>query len=227
MKNLIVFISVLFYSFCHTQEIDGNISYSFINSNQWNKAIQTYNFSRPFLDEKQPLLNHGVNAAFSYLFKSDKKIKQGINLSYSYFRSNAENENLNNRLNLHMVNIGYLLRYENQNKWKGFYTDLIISATSNALFRYVNSKPYTVDGDKAKGLGVGGDIAIKAGYQLQKTKRFHISPFAKIGYSPYVYSPNFESVSNQTKGLSSKNWTGILNAQVGISFHLKKANKKS
>ena len=55
--------------------------------------IKIYNFSRPFLTEKQPLIMHGLGPCISYIFKSQKKTKHGINLSYSYFKSSSGNEN--------------------------------------------------------------------------------------------------------------------------------------
>ena len=88
------------------QELKLDLSYKYIYSKQWDRAIQTYNFSRPFLTKKQPLLMNGLNTSLSYVFKNEKHFKHGINLSYSYFRSSAENENFNNSLNLHFINLG-------------------------------------------------------------------------------------------------------------------------
>ena len=104
------------------QELKLDLSYKYMYSNQWDKMIQTYNFSRPFLTEKQPLLMSGLNTSLSYIFKNKKHFKHGINLSYSYFRSSAENKNLNNSLNLHLINLGYLLHYQNPEKWKNIYS---------------------------------------------------------------------------------------------------------
>lgn len=203
------------------QEFKASVSYNSVNANQWDKAIQTYNFSRPFLEEKQPLLMHGLNASTSYIFTSSKKIKHGINLSYSYFKSSAENENLNNILNLHFINLGYILHFENTEKPYGLYTDLIISALSSGLFRNVNGEPYTYDEKTAKAFGIGCDISIKAGYYLNLNNKSYLSPFVSVGYAPSLYSPNIEVVINQTKGLVSKSWTGIFTTQIGLTFHIK------
>jgi hypothetical protein len=149
------------------QELKLDLSYKYIYSNQWDKIIQTYNFSRPFLTEKQPLLMNGLNTSLSYIFKNEKYFKHGINLSYSYFRTSAENENFINTLNLHFINLGYVLHYQNPEKWKKFYSELIVSATSSGLFRNLNGEPFEYDETKSKAFGIGGDIHLKCGYYLK------------------------------------------------------------
>lgn len=219
----VILLSFLVFEFSITmaQEIKADISYKYMYAKQWDKAIQTYNFSRPFLIEKQPLLIHGINSSLSFSFKSTKKLNHGINISYSYYRSSADNENLNNVLNLHFVNVGYIIHYENKEKLKGLYTDLIISATSSGLFRNVNGEPFEFDEIKSQAFGIGGDLCLKLGYSLKIKSKNYMSPFVSFGYTPYLYSPNSEAVINQTKGLVSKNWTGILTTQIGLTFHIK------
>ena len=221
MRKLVVFI-ILLYKFSNAiaQEFEINLSYKYMYSNQWDKAIQTYNFSRPFISEKQPLLIHGSNASISYIFKSTKSFKHGINLSYSYFRSSSQNENFKNSLNLHFINLGYALHFDSLKKMKGLYTDLIISATSSGLFRNLNGHPFVYDEKKARAFGIGGDISLKLGYKIKFNTQSIFSPFISLGYTPYLYSPNSETLINQTKGLASKNWTNILSTQIGLSFHI-------
>ena len=203
------------------QEIKLDLSYKNIFSNQWDKIIQTYNFSRSYLTEKQPLLKNGLNTSVSYIFKNEKNLKHGINLSYSYIRSSAENENFNNTLNLHFINLGYILHNENPEKWKKIYSELIISATSSGLFRNVNREPFHYDETKLKAFGIGADVHLKIGYYLKLKNKNFLSPFISIAYNPYQYSPNSEAVINQTKGLISKNWTSILSTQIGLTFHIR------
>lgn len=219
-----VLFGILFFTLnsIMAQEFRTDISYKYMFANQWDKAIQTYNFSRPFLEEKQPLLIYGLNASISYIFKSTKNLRHGINLSYSYYRSSSENENLENVLNLHSLNLGYILHYENNDMLKGLYTDLIISATSSGLFRKVNGESFEYDDTKSKAFGIGGDIALKLGYCVKLKNKNYLSPFIALGYTPYLYSPNTEALINQTKGLLGKNWTGILTTQIGLTFHIRK-----
>lgn len=224
MKTVKLFIVLLSVCFSvRAQEFKADVSYRYMYANQWDKIIQTYNFSRPFLTEKQPLLAHGLNASLSYLFKSDKNLKHGINLAYSYCRSYSENTNFENALDLHFVIIGYVLHYQNTEKLKGFYTDIIISATGSGLFRNVNGESFKRDDTNLKALSIGGDIALKLGYSLKLKERASMSPFVSVGYTPYMYSPNTESIVNQTKGLAARNWTAILSTQIGLAFHFRKS----
>jgi hypothetical protein len=63
---------------------------------------------------------------------------------------------------------------------------------------------------------------LKFGYYLKLKNNSYLSPFLSIGYTPYLYSPNTERLINLSKGLASKNWTGILTTQIGMTFHVKK-----
>ena len=50
-----VLFGMLFFIFSSTmaQEFKNDVSYKYMFSNKWDKAIQTYNFSRPFIETKQ------------------------------------------------------------------------------------------------------------------------------------------------------------------------------
>jgi hypothetical protein len=222
MKVIIVIIVMIIVHFNSiAQEFKIDASYNYMFANQWDKAIQTYNFSRPFYYEKQPLLMHGLTTTGTYIFKSAKRIKHGVNISYSYFISSSENENLDVKLHLNFLKLAYLLHYEYKEKFKNLYTDFIFSATTSALFRNVNGKPFTYDEEKSKAYGIGGDISVKMGYLMGFKNKNGFSPFVLIACTPYFYSPNTEAVINQTKGLTSKTSTAIFSAQMGMAFHIK------
>jgi hypothetical protein len=207
-----------------SQELKVDLSYKYLYANQWDKAVQTYNFSRPFLSEKQPLFQNGIKSSFSTIFKNDKDLKHGMQMSYSYFRSSAENVEFNNTLRLHFLDMGYLMHYENTEKWKGIYADIVVSVSSSGLFRYVNDEPLIIDESSSKALGVGVELNLKLGYCVQLKHNQCLSPFISLGCTPYFYYPLMEGVINQTNGLSSKSWTGILSAQLGLSYHLKRSS---
>lgn len=222
MRRLLI-LSVLLFTFKNTlaQEFKAALSYNYIYAKQWDRHMQTYNLSRPFVVEKQPLFMHGAHISVATIFKSAKKLNHGIDLSYGYFKSSAQNENLNTTLSLHFVNLSYLLHYASFNKMKCLYVDVLISATSSGLFKNVNGKSVVYEEKKARSFGIGGDLSLKAGYYLKLKNKMHLSPFILVGYTPYFYSPNTEVVINQTKGLTGKNWTGIFNTQIGLAFHIK------
>lgn len=220
------FIHCLFFIFlfCTTraQEIKVDLSYKYIYSNQWDKIIQTYNFSRPFNSNNQPLLMNGFNSSVSKIFKANKNISHGLNFSYSYFRSLAENQIYRNNLNLHFINLGYILHYQNAEKNNSFYSDVIIAVTSSGLFRKLNGSPFEYDNKKSIAYSIGSEIDLKFGYSQQNNRSNYLSPFVIIGYTPYLYSPNTEIVINQTKELVGKKWTALLISQIGVSYHFRK-----
>ena len=203
------------------QEIETDLSYKYMFASNWDKAIQTYNFSRPFLTEKQPLFMHGMNASVSYIFKSENKFKQGINASYSHFSSYAENVNFVNQYNLHFFNVGYILRHESTGSLKGLCTDFILSASSSALFRNVNDEPFIYDDTRSKAFGIGGDLSVRTSYSFNIKNKIRLSPFFQVGYTPYLFSPNTEAVINQTTGLLAPNFTDVFSSQVGVRFIMK------
>ncbi len=222
MKVIIVIIVLFFMHFNSiAQEFKIDASYNYLFANQWDKAIQTYNFSRPFIYEKQPLFIHGLSTSGTYIFKSPKRLKHGVNISYSYFRSSSENINLNVKLHLHFLKLGYLLHYEYPGKLNRLYSDFIFAATTSGLYRNVNGKPFKYDEEKSKALGIGGEISFKTGYSMTLKNKIGISPFLLVAYSPYFYSPNTEAVITQTLGLASRTSTGIISAQLGISFQIR------
>lgn len=201
-----------------SQALNTSVSYQYMYAPQWDNTIQYYNFSRPFLTEKQPLLVHGLKASGSYLFNASKKLSHGIHVSYAYFRSSATNEPLNVNLNLHLLNFGYILHLENLEKPHRFYTECNANATSSLLTRGVNGEAFVFDEALSKAFGIGIDFGLKYGYRF--TNKIPLSPFISFGYTPYLFSPNTESVINQTKGLASSNWTRIFTAQAGLTYHL-------
>ena len=221
MRALFLLLFLFLFLDAQSQEIEVDLSYKYIFANNWDKAIQSYNFSRPFLTEKQPLFIHGINGSASYIFNSENKFKQGINASYSHFSSYAENVNFVNQLNLHFLNIGYILRYENTERLRGLTTDFILSASSSALFRNVNDAPFIYDETRSKAFGIGGDLSIKTSYSFNLKNNIRLSPFIQVGYTPYLYSPNTEAVINQTRGLASPKFTGVFTSQVGLKVRVR------
>ena len=114
-----------------------------------------------------------------------------------------------------------MLHYQNPEKYKGLYADLIVSASSSMLFRRVNGAPYIYDERRSKAFGIGGELQFNLGYYFHLKSKSYLSPLIAFGYTPYFHSPNTETVINQTKSLTSKTWTGILMVQLGIAYVFK------
>ena len=221
MRTLFLLLFLFLFIDAQSQEIEVDFSYKYMFANNWDKAIQTYNFSRPFLTEKQPLFIHGINGSVSYIFKSENKFKQGINASYSHFTSYAENVNFVNQYNLHFLNVGYMLRHESTGSLKGLCTDFILSALSSALFRNVNDEPFIYDDTRSKAFGIGGDLSVRTSYSFNIKNKIRLSPFFQVGYTPYLFSPNTEAVINQTTGLLAPNFTDVFSSQIGLKVRVR------
>jgi hypothetical protein len=206
-----------------SQEWKIEVGYNYLYANQWDKYIQTYNFSRPFLTTKQPLLQNGWCASLSHLFSGQKNIQQGIQVSYSYFSSYAKEDHFSNRLTLHFIQAGYFLHFRNKRKWKDFYSEIMGGVRTSGLFRKSSSTPSDEEEIPLHAMGIGGEISYKIGYTLQVKKKYSIAPFLLIGFTPFIYAPNSEVILNQTQNLWSNQWNYLLNIQTGLSLSLKKS----
>lgn len=224
MKNKFVFscLSIFLIAFCSVflahkstaQQLRFGANYEYLYSKLWNQNIQTYNFSRPFLDNKQPLLAHGFGVSVSYLFGSSSDFSHGIGLSYSRFASSAENDGFNSTFKQNFARLGYILHFQkNENP---FYSELGVSAIGGILGREINDETFEFDGETARAYGIGGEISLKAGYEFALSEKLYLSPFVGVGYVPYYNSPNSESILNQTTELISEEEPSLLNVSFGI-----------
>lgn len=223
MKYLIATLFILAFA----ADIDGQqfrfgAGYNYTYSPRWDKAIQTYNFSRPDLEKKQPLLIHGYYAGASMFFY-ETLYATGISVSYHYTRSAVKNDNFDASLHLHLISLGYLLHYEKPVASNSIYFEGQLSLLVGGIFRQVNGEALQNDGKKIRAPGLGGEIGISAGYRIALNERFGLSPFLQVRYSPWYYSPASEAVLNQTIGLSGPKWAMILSGQVGINVHFIKS----
>lgn len=209
------------------QRISVGLSYNYLYSKQLDKSIQLYNFSRPYLENKQPLFINGITSDVAYLFKNKKQLKHGITATYSYFGSESINENYSNRLNLHFINLNYFIRLANEEKFKKLFGEIHIGASSSALYRRLNHQVFMVDDKKSKSLGAGGNIGIKMGYHLYRHNKYQISPFVFFGYTPYLYTPKNEAVINATQELIAKAYMYALNFRIGFTYEINKQKRNN
>ena len=222
MRYLFIPIFFLSTNLSYSQELKVGFGYSNLYSKQFDESIQTYNFSRPFLDEKQPLLNNGMNGSLSYLFKSKKQIKQGISANYSFFRSKAENANLDVKFAFNLFEFGYFLHFADKDKFGNFYSEFGINAVVGMLNKNLNQEPFIVDDTKVRSIQLGGTLNLDVGYQFKIGDKLNISPIVGVHFSPYFSSGRSEAVINQTTGLISKQYTSFWKIDFGIRFHLQK-----
>jgi hypothetical protein len=215
MKNTL-FFCFLFFQLANAQKFSMDVSYKYIYAKQWDRSIQLYNFSRPWLIEKQPLLIHGMNAGFNYALSTKQEVNHGFSVDLSFFRSVAENKNIANAINLYMSNIGYFARKDYSILHSNCYVDIRLALTVSGIFRRINQEPMLVDETQTRAFGIGSDIQVKFGYNLPCLARIKSSLFLAVSYAPFVYSPYSESVLNQTMGITNHYGTGIVGTQIGF-----------
>lgn len=216
MKQLIILMALLCSSTFVSSQIQIAVGYNYMIASGWDRAIQTYNFARPELTEKQPLLIHGVEVATEFLRDSGKYNERGFMASYRYFRSSAHNDNFNVALNAHIVNFGYGLSTNGMGKKKAIFCDVSISVLCGGIFRNVNGEPIRDDDKRVWAPGIGGELRPRIGYDLVIREKMIFSPYFQTTYCPFYYSPRAEAVLNQTMTLTGVKYTGILSLEIGI-----------
>lgn len=218
MSRISFFYLLLLLLVNNLQGQDFSFSLAYQNSRipEWDKAIQTYNFTRPFLSNRQPLFTHGLQAEARYYFKSGRGIVHGLHLAYGWQRSVAENPNLRSALHFHLVQPGYFRQFTPPGRTQGWMVQAGASLLLGGIFRAINDEALVYDEATAKAWGVGSRIQAQLGYQFAGTDKPGWQPFVEMGYVPYYYAPQAEAILNQTTGLASKNWTSMWSAQVGV-----------
>lgn len=219
MRSLVLLltaISLLANTPATAQEWSLGVGYRYMYAAQWDKIIQTYNTSRPFLKEKQPLLVNGTLAEISYHFKSKKKLGSGINLGHSYVGSSVSNEGFSTKLSLHLVDLGYTMRF--RPKPKSLEYELGIAAIAHILSSHVDGETLKIDDKAYRSYGIGGKLQATVLYRFQLTDAWTILPFIGLSYSPYIYSPRTEPLINQTDGLINGKRATLLTGQAGLRF---------
>ncbi len=212
---ILILSTVTFNAF--SQRLSIGVNYAYLLNPKWDKMIQTYNFNHPFLNEKQPLLMNGISADVNYFFKSEKKIKKGLNLSYSNYRSYTENTSFNCKINLHLIDLGYFIKLNHFDSQKA-YSLIGIDANLGGIFKQINDNGTQFEEKRAKGLGIGGSLKYKFAYKFKLGEKHSLSPYFNINYSPYYFSPNTEMILNNTKTIVSKNYSTFVQFKIGVAF---------
>lgn len=196
------------------QGYTATISYGYLHAPQWNKAIQTYNFTRPFLDTPQPLISTGIQVTMELPIKP--RGNSHLMLDLAWYRSSAKNPNFETVLNQYLLEVGYLRHLFSDQLPDQFSIKAGVAIVGGVLLRSINGEPLVYDESSANALGIGGGVRLKVTYDLIDNGKIRCGPFLGFQYIPYYYTPNTEAILNQTTGLSGKESTTIFGSRVGI-----------
>lgn len=203
---------------CPAQKVEFGAAYAYLYATQWDKAIQTYNFARPFKSYKQPLLHTGGAVYGAYLFPKGK-VKKGVCLTYAYYSSSSTNAAIATNFNLHTLKPSFFIRTIYKKKLSA---DLALSLLTGALTKRVNGEQYIYRESNNTAFAIGACLGAKLTYRcLRLNERCALAPYVEASYTPYVYTPNFEPLLNQTRQLASKPHSSLLGINCGIILGIK------
>ena len=225
MKNRCFFVLSCFFlgAYASAQNYRIGLGYSFLNNSQWNQTIQLYNDSRPFLEEKQPLLQNGIFLSFDRMLKIENKHPFSLSLAYSFFNSKADNEIYFSKINLHVLSFSFnSTRYHLIHKNTPLTFSYGAGILSNYFERRINMEATINEGYPIRSLGIGPLLNLNVSYDIELNKGVTISPFVQVSFAPYYYSPGAEKCLNLTQGLLEESWNNTLNIQAGMRFSCKK-----
>jgi len=219
----IVLLLCLFTSNIQAQEYGVSLAYQLINAQEWNKSTQTYNFSRPFLKEKQPLLKHGFKLGAYYLFKTKNDLSLGLASSISLNKSSAENDNFEIGISSLLLDLGMKFQYRPfGNKLQPLFLDFTPSLMFVSLARKLDGELIVIEDEdegeenslRKTGFGLGLNFQI--GYDFPIHDKFILAPMLGINYIPVVAIDQSEVVFNEATVGELKSNTSILTFQGGF-----------
>ena len=225
MRKLFLTFCLLNFIIGWNQSLNFGIGYQFQYASAYREAIQTYNFARPWLEKKQPLLENGLYVNVDYIFPAKKMIHHGIMLNYLFYRSYAINPDFEVGINQHGLNLGYLFRLDGE-KLKGFSLDFGASVATNYLDRKINNDFIQNDNDrKLIAVGIGWNFDFKLGYHVPFSASSNMTPFIGFGVGR-IFNTQAEAILNQTQTLTGEpcSWMIVARAGIQIELHFSKKN---
>jgi hypothetical protein len=204
----------------HAQEHHVDVGYRYLYAPRWDRMVQTYNVSRPFLDELQPLLQHGIGMGYAYFFSGERRLRSGLSIGYDRFISHADASGLESRIRLHQLRIGYTARILPQERERPWQVEVGASVLGNHLSRLVNDASIEDEELRPRSLGLGAEVNVLVGRRMAIGDHRWLMPYIRVGIAPYVHQPSAEPVLNQTRGLVAGDGTFMLTVGAGVQVIL-------
>lgn len=192
MIRYLLFVLVVSLKVCGQQKIYGiDLGYGNFGSRAFDNTIRYYNFSQPFLKNKQPLLQHGFYGSLYYYGKGSGKFRPGGTFNFCYFPSLPVDKEFQFSILPKAFTLGLLAGFF------PFDTLSRLSALSfdGALNFGVLSTGLRLDGEKFmteeevkyKSNTFTYNAELKINYRLVKTKSYAMGLFANVSFWPRVY----------------------------------------
>jgi len=213
--------------------------YSVINPAEWNRTIQAYNFSRPWLAKELPLMQNGFVAGIAYSGVLRKGLFISPEFQYNRFTSSATNEPVNTKVKLTglngQVNFDiYPLEFKLDSVGSAIRPFIRIGAGASLILPrvFVNDSTSTVD-DVEYNPKVWAFLASAGlGCRFTIAQGIDLIPLIQVTYMPSVNLEDFNYALHGTTLPGLVNNQKLINYQflLNVSFKLgaeKYASKRS
>jgi hypothetical protein len=202
---------------------------SYINPTNWNRTIDAFNFSRPWLNNSLPQ----IRTAKTWGFGTSGVIGKGFFLSpefsYSRYSSSSENPPVSVAIDVKWVRASmYLDVYPREFKLDS------VAYTIRPFFRIgggascllprvrINNELVNVDDETYKPIIWSYQLSAGVGCRIALTKRIDVSPVVLYHFMPNVNLEDFSYVlhGTQVPDLNDKQKISNLMAMISLSFRL-------
>jgi hypothetical protein len=216
MKRLATLLLCLVPVIAPAQEHGFDLGYRYLFAPRWDRMVQTYNFARPFIDELQPLLQHGMGIGYARSFSGSKRLRSGIALGYARFISHAEATGLESRIRLHQLRLACTARILPKDLESPWQVEAGVGIIGHHLSRLVNGALFEDEDLRPRSLGIGADLQLLVGRRFAWGDARWMVPYVAVNVAPYVLQPTAEVVINQTRGLVAGDGTFLLMGSAGV-----------
>ena len=227
---LVSLISICTFSLVHAQRhINLYAGYSFINPQNWNRTIDVFNFSRPWLTNKIP----SISKTFTWGFGTSGVIGKGVFLSpeFSYSRYNASSQNA-------PVSMDIDLKWFRGNMYvdlypREFQLDSVTftirpfirvgAGASSILPRVrINNELVLVDDETYKPIIWSYQLSVGLGCRIALSKRIDLTPVLLFHYTPNIHLEDFSYAlqGNQLPNLNDNQRLNNLMTLISVSYRL-------
>jgi hypothetical protein len=198
------------------------LRYQNLTAFEWNKAVRTYNFSRPFLENKQPLIQQGFGIGYSKLKSKKENRLSGFEFSLSGYRSAVKNENYEVALNALTLGMGYEFRFDELFEKSEMNFLLVPKMQAIGLGRWQDGDLVALEFEESttRLLTVGACLGLGTAVQIPVGKKSSEKlTYLKLGleYYPFWWTYQSQVLLNQSVAGPAIDFGSALLFHIGIS----------